>query len=215
MWYGAAVLMLLPALAQGRFLHSSPAAGANSTAVVPDDAAKLSALHASLSKLQALKSVFANEHANEPQAHAPDAVNQASQFADGALSQELSKSDSNVWATIDAMIGTTKMAAQEMKGKGKEEQKKVMASLERTLDDKAGQLSSLTDKVNAKQRKLDEEYVLGLLLMHQKDWDMKEQLNATATFMHSSPVLQELYEHHDANQALAPQLAKLMDSSRK
>eukprot|EP00403_Amphidinium_massartii_P016197 CAMPEP_0178410020 /NCGR_PEP_ID=MMETSP0689_2-20121128/20764_1 /TAXON_ID=160604 /ORGANISM="Amphidinium massartii, Strain CS-259" /LENGTH=217 /DNA_ID=CAMNT_0020031183 /DNA_START=30 /DNA_END=683 /DNA_ORIENTATION=- len=210
-----ALLLAFATCAEGRFLQSSApvshqkahSAKLNTTAEVPD-AVKLSKLHESLKRLQNLKGVFAKEHSpSEPQ---------ASQFADGALSQELSNSDSGVWAAIDSMIGSTQQAAQEMKGKGKDEQKKLMDSLEKTLDAKAGELSGLTDKVSSKQRKLDEEYVLGLLLMHQKDWSMKQQLNATATFVHSSPLLKELYEHHNASEALAPQLAKLMDdASRK
>merc|ERR1719265_925046 len=98
-----------------------------------------------------------------------------------------------------------------MKGKSKDEQKKAMDALESNLNGKAADLETVTKKVSSKQQKLDEEYVLGLLNMHRNDWNMTQQLNATATFMHGSPTLQELYKHHDSSKPLAMQLATLLD----
>merc|ERR1719284_2269900 len=113
------------------------------------------------------------------------------------------------------MIGATKDAMTAVKGKGKAEREKIMESLEGELNKKAEVLTNVNNDVTKKQQQQDEEYVLGLLLMHQKDWSMDEQLNATEKFMHSSPILQNLYEHHDATKPLAPQLAALMDKNKK
>jgi hypothetical protein len=139
----------------------------------------------------------------------------AEKFANGALSEELSNKDSQVWSTIETMIGATKDAMTAVKGKSKAEREKIMESLESELNGKAEVLTNVNNDVTKKQQQQDEEYVLGLLLMHQKDWSMDEQLNATEKFMHSSPILQNLYEHHDATKPLAPQLAALMDKNKK
>jgi len=102
-----------------------------------------------------------------------------------------------------------------MKGKSKAERETIMNSLEGNLDKKATVLSSVTGDVEKKQQQQDEQYTFGLLLMHQSGkniWSMEQQLNATHTFMKNSPVLQELFAHHDANKPLAPQLAVMMDA---
>jgi hypothetical protein len=136
----------------------------------------------------------------------------AEKFANGAMSEELSNKDSQVWTAIGSMLKTVQAASQTMKGKSKADREKMMQSLESDLNSKAGVLSTVTADVSKKQQQQDEEYVLGLLIMHRDNWSMEKQLNATETFMHNSPVLQQLYNHHDASKPLASQLAALMDS---
>merc|ERR1740121_208423 len=98
-----------------------------------------------------------------------------------------------------------------MKGKDNASKEDLMADLEKKLDGKAGRIMNITQAASKKQQDQDEEYLLGLLNMH-REWSMDQQLNATATFMKYSPVIEQLYNHHDANSSLAPQLAALMDA---
>jgi len=102
-----------------------------------------------------------------------------------------------------------------VKGKSKSERKELMKSLENKLDKKAADLSVVTDDVNKKQQQQDEEYVLGLLILHQNNWSVEKQLEATQKFMRNSPILKELIKNHDASKPLAPQLAAMMDKSNK
>ena len=95
----------------------------------------------------------------------------------GALSEELSNKDSQVWSTIENMLGETKNAMTELKGKSKSDREKVMQSLESKLDMKAKVLSTVTDSVSKKQEEQDEEYLLGLLNLHRNDWSIEKQLN--------------------------------------
>merc|ERR1719272_1596760 len=90
-----------------------------------------------------------------------------------------------------------------------------MKSLEGKLDEKAQVLSNVNDNVSKKQEEQDEEYLLGLLLLHKDNWSMEKQLNATETFMHNSPILKNLFAHHDATKPLAPQLAVMLDAKPK
>jgi hypothetical protein len=166
---------------------------------------KLGALFQGLKTLKELRTMFQEDH----QTHS------ASKFANGALSDELASANSGIWDTIDTMIGSTVKAQAELKDKSKEEQSKLMDSLEEDLDTKAGKLNSGLEAATKKQQVLDAEYVLGLLMMHRKDWDMKQQLNATAAFMKDSPILQKLHAHHDSQRSLAAQLAELMDTAKK
>eukprot|EP00928_Gymnodinium_smaydae_P009160 TRINITY_DN13392_c0_g1_i1.p1 TRINITY_DN13392_c0_g1~~TRINITY_DN13392_c0_g1_i1.p1 ORF type:complete len:144 (-),score=38.46 TRINITY_DN13392_c0_g1_i1:76-507(-) len=111
------------------------------------------------------------------------------------------------------MIGSVQQISKSMEGKKTAaEREELMSSLEGELNKKATVLSNVTADVSKKQQQQDEEYMLGLLIMHQKDWSLEKQLNATATFMHTSPVLRSLYRHHNAVGPLAPQLAALMDA---
>jgi hypothetical protein len=166
---------------------------------------KLGALFQGLKTLKELRTMFQEDHK----------AGGASKFANGALSDELAKSDSGIWDTIDTMLTSTMSAQSHLNGKSKEEQKKVMDGLEEDLDAKAGKLNTGLEAATKKQQVLDAEYVLGLLMMHRKDWDMKQQLNATAAFMKDSPILQKLYSHHDSKKPLAAQLAELMDTVKK
>merc|ERR1719355_131969 len=112
------------------------------------------------------------------------------------------------------MMSQAKKVQSEMKGKSKAEKQKLMDSLENSLNSKAHVLSNVTKKVAQKQQSQDEEYLLGLL-MSKKDWTLKQQLNATHTFIADSPVIAELYKHHDDKKPLGAQLAALMDAEPK
>lgn len=177
------------------------------TANSSSDLATLESLGKGLATIHNLQSLFAKDKTGLQDG--------AEKFANGALSEELSKKDSQVWSTIETMIGATKNAMTAVKGKSKEEREKIMASLEGDLNKNAEVLTTVNNDVTKKQQQQDEEYMLGLLLMHQKDWSMEQQLNATEKFMHGSPILRDLYEHHDATKPLAPQLAALMDNTKK
>merc|ERR1719313_2160887 len=162
--------------------------------------AQLAHLEAGLNVIQKLKSVFASAQQDS-----------ASRFANGAMSDEMSNQNSAIWSAIDSMMAQAKKVSTELKGKSKAEKEKLMDSLENSLNSKAHVLSGVTKNVEKKQQVQDEEYVLGLLMSH-KDWSMKEQLNATHTFIDDSSVIAELYKHHDDTKPLAGQLAAMMDS---
>lgn len=164
------------------------------------DEAQLAHLEAGLNVIQKLKTVFASAQQDS-----------ASRFANGAMSDELSDQNSAIWGAIDNMMSQAKKVQSEMKGKSKAEKQKLMDSLETSLNSKAHVLSKVTKKVAVKQQSQDEEYLLGLLMSH-KDWSMKSQLNATHTFIEDSPVIAELYKHHDDKKPLAAQLAVMMDA---
>merc|ERR1719329_1420753 len=94
------------------------------------------------------------------------------------------------------------------------EKTQVMDSLETALDGKANDLNTGLGQVNEHQQDLDEEYVLGLLIMHQKDWTVAQQLNATKSLKKNNHLLEDFYEHHDSSKNLAAQLAALMDKKK-
>merc|ERR1719203_682017 len=76
------------------------------------------------------------------------------------------------------------------------------------------------DQVEASERKQlveNEEFLLGLLNMHERrhNWSMDQELDAICDFAKDSPVIKELYFHHDASKSLAMQLANFMDTERK
>lgn len=185
--------------------HTSKAM--NHTKNSSDDLVTLQSLGKGLATIHNLQSLFLKDKTTLHDG--------AEKFANGALSEELSNKDSQVWSTIETMIGATQNAMTAVKGKSKADREKIMASLEGELNKKAEVLTAVNNDVTKKQQQQDEEYVLGLLLMHQKDWSMEEQLNATEKFMHSSSILQKLFEHHDASKPLAPQLAAMMDTKTK
>lgn len=161
----------------------------------PSESDQLAKLQHGLETIQNLRAHFA---------HPVD------KFAEGALSEELSKKDSGVWSTLTDMMDTTAKAMKQMKGKDKKQQHELMADLEKTMDSKAVNIMDITNKATKTQQGQDEEYLLGLLNQHPQ-WSMKQQLNATSTFMTYSPVIADLYHHYDAAKPLAPQLAELMD----
>jgi len=166
----------------------------------------LEALNKGLKTIHNLRALFSKDKKEE---------RGAEKFANGALSEELSNKDSQVWSTIENMLGATQDAMKSVQGKSKTEREQVMKSLEGELDKKATVLSKVNDDVSKKQEQQDEEYLLGLLLLHKDNWSMEKQLNATKTFMHNSPILKNLFEHHDTSKPLAPQLAAMLDAKPK
>jgi hypothetical protein len=173
------------------------------------EAEKLEALTKGLNTIHSLRDMFKKD------AETPSPMRGAEKFANGAMSEELSNHDSQVWSTIESMLGAAQQAQVAMKGKKKEDREKIMASLEGSLDKKATVLSNVSAGVELKQQHQDEEYLLGLLLLHNNNWSMEKQLNATHTFMKNSPVIKELYAHHDAKKGLAGQLAVMLDAAAK
>merc|ERR1719321_634618 len=112
---------------------------------------------------------------------------------------------------ISATQNTTKM----MQGKNKTQQNAMMAALESNLNTKAEDMSKITDQVNEKQEKQNEEYMLGLLILHKKNWNMTQQVKAVEKLSNGSPMLSQLLKNHDEKKPLADQLAVLMDARSK
>lgn len=180
---------------------------APTVATAKNDAQTLEALGNGLKTIHNLRALFTKTKAGPGDG--------AEKFANGAMSEELSNKDSQVWSTIENMIGETQKAMSSIKGKSKADREKVMKALEGSLDTKAGVLSKVNDQTTKKQQQQDEEYLLGLLLLHKDNWSMEKQLNATEKFMHNSPILRNLFAHHDATKPLAPQLAVMLDAKPK
>jgi len=63
----------------------------------------------------------------------------------------------------------------------------------------------------------NEEFLLGLLTMHQSrgDWLPEQYLDAVCSLANESPLITKLYKHHDPKKPLALQFALLMDEERK
>jgi len=135
-------------------------------------------------------------------------------FAEGAMSAELASKDSPVWGAIEHMLTATAKATKEMKGKSKAEQEKMMDALEKDMNDKAATLRNVTEKAGETQEKHSEEYLLGVLMQHQKDWSIEKQVNATRTFTETCDAAKQLLKSYNKSQPLAPQLAALMDHKK-
>jgi len=204
--------------AEGRFLtapshtadHLAPekpqnASHKNVTAVPVSDEQKLANLQHGLMAIKGLKAMFQSD----------SELSGGNKFAQGALSNELSKDSSGIWDTINTMMTAADDAATKIKSSTTTAEKsKIMDSLETSLDGKAADLNKGLGQVNEHQQDLDEEYVLGLLIMHQKDWTIKQQLNATLALKKNNLLLEDFYEHHDSSKNLAAQLAALMDEKK-
>jgi len=204
--------------AEGRFLtapshaaeHIAPekpqnASHKNVTAVPVSDEQKLANLQHGLMAIKGLKAMFESD----------TELSGGNKFAQGALSSELSKDNSGIWDTINTMMAAADQAASKMKKNATAAEKsKIMDSLETSLDAKSNDLNTGLGQVNEHQQDLDEEYVLGLLIMHQKDWTVDQQLNATKSLKKNNALLEDFYEHHDSSKNLAAQLAALMDKKK-
>jgi len=204
-------VVALVGFANGRFLAApSHTADQNAThknvTVVPmTDEQKLANLQHGLMAIKGLKAMFQSD----------SELSGGNQFAQGALSNELSKDNSGIWDTINTMMAAADEASKKMKSNATAAEKAhLMDSLESNLDVKAEDLNKGLGHVNEHQQDLDEEYVLGLLIMHQKDWTVDQQLNATLTLKKNSPLLEDFYKHHDSTKPLAAQLAALMDKKK-
>merc|ERR1719389_972269 len=101
-----------------------------------------------------------------------------------------------------------------MKGKSKAEQEKMMDNLEQLMNAKSATLKNVTEKAGEVQEQHSEEYLLGVLMHHQKDWSIEKQLNATKTFVNTCDAAKELLKVYNKSQPLAPQLAALMDHKK-
>lgn len=135
-------------------------------------------------------------------------------FAQGAMSSELAAKDSPVWNAIESMLTATAKTTEQMKGKSKDEQEKIMDNLEQFMNDKASTLKNVTEKAGEVQEQHSEEYLLGVLMHHQKDWSIEKQLNATKTFVNTCDAAKELLKVYNKSQPLAPQLAAIMDHKK-
>jgi len=135
-------------------------------------------------------------------------------FAQGAMTTELSSKNSKVWSTIQAMLEATQGVYKGMQNKSKADQEKMMDGLEKNLNNEALTLRNVTEKAGKIQEQHSEEYLLGVLMQHQKDWTFEKQLNVTHGFVENCAAAKELYKHHNASAPLAPQLAELMDAKK-
>jgi len=169
---------------------------------------QISALNKGLETIMKLKSVFT---ADDSRLHPHSDVEK---FAQGAMSNELSSKDSPVWGAIENMLTATARTTAEMKGKSKVEQDKMMDNLEQLMNDKAETLKNVTDKAGEIEEKHNEEYLLGVLMQHQKDWSIEKQLNVTKGFGSTCQAARELLKSYNQSQPLAPQLAALMDHKK-
>jgi hypothetical protein len=171
------------------------------------DAQKLERLETGLDSINKLRAIFTAKEEGPPDG--------AEKFANGAMSEELSKKDSAVWSMITSMISATKETTKTMQGKNKTAQAAMMASLEANLNQKAVDMTKITDQVNEKQEMQNEEYMLGLLILHKTNWNMTQQVKAVERLSSGSPLLSELLKKHDDKKPLADQLAVLMDKKSK
>lgn len=165
-------------------------------------------LNAGLSQILKLKSVFTAPSGGL------SGHSDVEKFAEGAMSAELSSGSSPVWGAIENMLADTAKVTKNMKGKSKAEQEKLMDSLEKDMNEKAATLKSVTEKAGETQEKHSEEYLLGVLMQHQKDWSIEKQVNATKTFVDTCEAARELLKSYNKSTPLAPQLAALMDHKK-
>jgi hypothetical protein len=134
-------------------------------------------------------------------------------FAQGALSTELASKDSPVWTAIQSMLSVTAETAVNMTGKSLSEREKYMNGLAEVLNEKALILGKVTQKANVVQTQRNDEYLLGVLMQHQKDWSMEQQLNATKKFADTCETAKKLLKSYNKSEPLAPQFAALMDQT--
>lgn len=165
---------------------------------------QLKRLQNGLTQIRKLKSTFQSD----------GKANDLEQFAAGAMTSELGKSDSGVWSTIETMLDATAKVTSGMKGKSQAEKEKLMSSLSETLTNKAQNLQTAADTAEKLNQEHSNEYLLGLLMQHQGEWSEEKQLNTTKKFAHDSPLIRDLLAHHDEKKPLAPQLAALMDKEK-
>lgn len=173
-------------------------------ALTPDE--QIANLKQGLMSIEKLRGIFTAPDNNDPHTN-------VEQFAQGAMTTELSKKDSKVWSTIETMLGATQAVMGKMKGKNSTEQDKMMNDLEKDMNKQAVNLEVVNKKAGVLQEQHSEEYLLGVLMQHQK-WPMEKQLNATRTFAVDCVAAQELLKHYNKSQPLAPQLAAIMDAKK-
>merc|ERR550537_1661951 len=89
-----------------------------------------------------------------------------------------------------------------------------MDSLEKVMNEKAATLKTVTDHAGEVQEQHSEEYLLGVLMHHQKDWSIEKQVNVTKNFTETCDAARQLLKSYNKSQPLAPQLAGLMDHKK-
>jgi hypothetical protein len=169
---------------------------------------QIQSLNSGLETIMKLKAVFTAPSGGLA------AQSDVEKFAQGAMSSELSSKDSPVWGAIATMLSATAKTTEQMKGKSKAEQEKIMDNLEKTLNEKAATLKNVTEKAGVVQEQHSEEYLLGVLMHHQKDWSIEKQVNATKTFVETCDAARQLLKSYNKTQPLAPQLAAIMDHKK-
>lgn len=167
---------------------------------------QIASLQQGLHAIEKLRTVFT--------APEPGAKGDLEEFAQGAMTTELSKKDSPVWDTISNMLSATSKIMGQLKGKSKADQEKLMDGLEKDLNGKAAGLRKVTEHAGEVQEQRSEEYLLGVLMQHQKDWSIEKQVNATKTFTSTCTAAAELLKHYNPKEPLAPQFAALMDAEK-
>lgn len=180
---------------------------AEEKAVAPaahDDAGQIDKVSKGLGMLAKLKGLFAKDQG-------------ASEMAEGAMTAELSKKDSTVWATIMDMVKTTQEVGSKLKNSklSKAEKDALMKSVEDKLNAKADSLGGFTQQVDKTDERHSEEYLLGLLMQHQGTWNSTKQLDVLKGFSKALPIARELLERQEeAKKPLAVQLGDLMDKEK-
>jgi len=122
----------------------------------------------------------------------------------------LASKDSPVWGAIHSMLAFTSETAANMTSKSQIEQERYMNGLTKVLNEGALTLFKVTQKASAVQTQHDDEYLLGVLMQHQRDWSMEQQLNATKKFVNCEAA-KKLLQNYNKSEPLAPQFAALMD----
>jgi len=80
-----------------------------------------------------------------------------------------------------------------------------------------GPLAAQLEASNRKSLVENEEFLLGLLIMHQtrQNWSYEQELDAICDLAHDSPLITNLYKNHKKDIPLSTQLATMMDEERK
>jgi hypothetical protein len=195
----------------GTHLAAAPVATKDVTKApskIMTDEEQISNLQSGLKMLVSLKAAFT---AQGIKTKAPNT--DLEKFAQGAISNELASKESPVWASIERMLAVTDETAANMTGKSKSEKDEYMNSLAKTLNYNSLTLDKVTQKARTVQKQRSEEYLLGVLMQHQKDWSMEEQLNTTRKFaeLGNCDAAKKLLNSYNKSMPLAPQFAALMD----
>mmetsp|Transcript_142773 Transcript_142773/g.248959 ORF Transcript_142773/g.248959 Transcript_142773/m.248959 type:complete len:205 (+) Transcript_142773:33-647(+) len=80
-----------------------------------------------------------------------------------------------------------------------------------------GPFAASFEASDRKQLVENEEFLLGLLIMHQTrhNWSYEQELDAICDLAHGNPLITKLYKHHSRAEPLSAQLAKMMDEERR
>mmetsp|Transcript_68892 Transcript_68892/g.175038 ORF Transcript_68892/g.175038 Transcript_68892/m.175038 type:complete len:208 (+) Transcript_68892:51-674(+) len=80
-----------------------------------------------------------------------------------------------------------------------------------------GLFAAQMEASDRKQLVDNEEFLLGLLIMHQTrhNWSYEQELDAICDLAKGSVVITKLYKHHTRTEPMSAQLARMMDEERK